>query len=172
MIAFEFTEDKDFNLQKLRAWIRYRQAESRPRTLKLALTFPFLLMLVPGVILRSNLLMLPMWSALVKLGFAPRLDQFRNLMKRGSRNSSGAAERYRVEIFDFGLRATLPTIHMPASWDTYVSARRLSDGILLFRSADRFDWLPFGSLIEGSPEVAEEIIRRNVSDYLSVRSKH
>jgi hypothetical protein len=172
MVAFEFTEDKDFNLQKLRAWIRCRQSEPRPRTWKLALTFPFLALLIPGVILRSNLLMFPIWSVLVKLGFAPRLDQFKTLMKRGTGNSSDASDHYRIEISDFGLRATRPTIHLPVSWDTYDSARRLSDGILLFRSADRFDWLPFSSLTAGSPEVAEEIIRRNVFDYHSVRSRH
>ncbi|GMV90306.1 MAG: hypothetical protein KJ060_21270 [Candidatus Hydrogenedentes bacterium] len=169
MAVFEFTLDEVFVLQMHRTWLRCRKARPYERTLKIALAVPITVLMILGAIGRIGVVFFPMLIVLALLVFAPQLDQL--LMRRRLRKSPGLNDRYRIEISDSGLRATGPKSESTVAWAAFTAARRVQDGILLYQGPNVFNWLPSDALVEGTLEDAEVIIRRNISDYLGVRSK-
>jgi len=163
MAVFEFVLDEAFVLHMHRTWLRCRKANPYERTLKAVLAIPIAGLMVMGAIGRIGVLFFPMLIVLVLLVFAPRLDEV--LMKRRLRKSPGLNDRYRIEISDSSFHATSPKSESNVTWAAFTSARRVHDGILLYQGPNVFNWLPFESLVEGTPEDAEGIVRQNIADY-------
>ena len=73
-------------------------------------------------------------------------------------------QSYRIELSQEGLRVSCPITESRSSWSSFTSARQFEDGVVLFQG-QLMHWLPFDTLIAGSVEETEELIRSKVADY-------
>lgn len=73
-------------------------------------------------------------------------------------------QKYRIELSQEGQMFSCPMTESRSSWSSFTSARQFEDGIVLFQG-QLMHWLPFDTLIAGTVEETEKLIRSKVADY-------
>ena len=103
---------------------------------------------------------------LVLLIVGRRLDERVNQWRL--RKSPFFNESIRIELYEDEVRLITSKSKSQAIWSVFTKARRFKDGFMLFQGGRASSWLPINTMVEGTDEETEQLLRSRIPDYKSI----
>ena len=158
MPAFEFTFSEPFLIEAFR---RTRQSRRQGNPLLFVFRPALLGLGAAGIFLLHSY---PAGATLVLVAiFGQRVTEL--LTARRFRKSPYYNEHVCSELSSEGLTGGGSIGAAKFTWAAFTSARRFSDGFLLFQGPNNFNWLPNRALVEGTVEEVDQLLQEHVVDY-------
>lgn len=94
---------------------------------------------------------------------ASRIDRWR--VRRHARRLPQCGHLASITLSDEGMSSSMPHADGQLKWQSFSKARRFRDGLMLFIGPRMYQWLPDAAAETGAAEIAEQLARKNVSDF-------
>ena len=163
MISAEFTFDESFLMESHARFKRQRNRRTR--------------VIVPGVIAVVFLMLASIfliYSGEAGMGITPILFMAVAVsalmyepwsIKRQMRKSPFNDQKIELKFSEESFEAISPIAKSSLKWRLFTKVAHFSDAVLLFQGPQEFNWIPYDTLIAGSADQLEDLLRRKITEH-------
>ncbi|MEM1293997.1 MAG: YcxB family protein [Verrucomicrobiota bacterium] len=162
---FTFTEEHFLTIFQKRAQISKQALVFK--ILRILLLVPLAFLFYATLQTGETILMVVIILIALLLLFSKVIERW--MLIQSFRNSPFRNEQISIQLTDEGYIGEGTVGSTKLGWTAFTKAVRFEDGLLLFQGPGLNNWLPFSTLVEGSPDDVAGFVQSKVSDFQNRR---